>query len=85
MPLITDNDIVKAHVDEIPVKLIKENKRLLAKDLTILFNQSITTGVFPNRFKFPKIIPIHKSGSKIGLSNYRPISIFQYSLNYLNQ
>jgi len=65
----------KGHFDEIPVNIIKENKDILSKPLTILFNQSICTGVFPERFKHGKIIPLHKSGNKSDLSNYRPISI----------
>lgn len=84
IPLVAANDTVKAitalknkksNVDEIPVIIIKENKNLLAEPLSKLFNDSIKDGVFPTRFKLAKIIPIHKSGSKTKVSNYRPISI----------
>ena len=84
IPYVTVYDTVKAisvlknmkvYVDEIPVKIIKENKNLLAEPLSKLFNDSIKDGVFPTRFKLAKIIPIHISGNKTNISNYRPISI----------
>ena len=84
VPIITEYDTLqvistlkskKGHIDEIPADFIKDNKDLLAKPLTILFNQSVSTGVFPDRLKLAKIIPIHKTGNKTDLSNYRPISI----------
>lgn len=84
IPLVTVNDIMKAistlknkkcNVDEIPVKIIKENKVLLCEPLSKLFNVSINNGVFPRHFKVAKIISIHKSGSKTNILNYRPISI----------
>lgn len=36
---------------------------------------AITTGVFPNSFKFSKVVPVHKNESKSKYFNYRPISI----------
>ena len=85
IPLVTVTDIMntitalknkKCHVDDIPVKIIKENKELLGVTLSKLFNDSIRDGVFSSQFKVAKIIPIHKSGNKANISNYRPISIF---------
>lgn len=82
--LVTPSDTVKVinalknkkvHIDEIPVHIIKANKDLLSIPLTILFNQSISTGTFPDKFKLAKIIPIYKTGCKTDVSNYRPISI----------
>ena len=84
VPIITDYDTTKViatlknkkgHIDEIPVAIIKENKDLFSKPLTLLFNQSVNTGTFPDNLKLGKIIPIYKSGSKTDVSNYRPISI----------
>lgn len=84
IPLITINDSInairalknkKCNIDEIPTKIIKEVKDVLAEPLTKLFNDSIIDGIFPSAFKTAKIIPIHKSGNKTNISNYRPISI----------
>ena len=84
MPPVTTHETIqvinvlknkKGHMDEIPVHIIKQNKDLFAMPLTILFNQSVESGTFPERFKLAKIIPIHKTGCKSDLSNYRPISI----------
>ena len=50
----------------------------LSVPLTILFNQSITIGIFPNRFKIGKVIPIYKTFCKSKLSNYCPISILPF-------
>ena len=41
----------------------------------IIFNISFATGIFPNKLKVAKVIPIHKKDSKIECSNYRPISL----------
>ena len=84
MPPVTTHETIQVinalknkegHMDEIPVHIIKQNKDLFALPLTILFNQSVESGTFPERFKLAKIIPIHKTGCKSVLSNYRPISI----------
>ena len=40
-----------------------------------LTNQCILTGVFPDKLKIAKVIPIHKKDDKTQLENYRPISI----------
>ena len=42
--------------------------------MTILFNQSVSTGTFPSLLKTAKITPIHKSGPDDDPKNYRPIS-----------
>ena len=46
----------------------------LSKSLTLITNQMVTTGVFPDSFKISKIIPLFKKGDSLLLSNYRPIS-----------
>ena len=82
---ITDNDTQKAidklenksssgH-DGISNKLLKLLKMELSKSLTLIINQMITTGIFPDSFKISKITPIFKKGDVSLLSNYRPISL----------
>lgn len=48
---------------------------MLTPVLAHIFNLSISQGTFPDGMKKAIIVPIHKSGDKDDLSNYRPISI----------
>lgn len=43
--------------------------------LTNIINSSFVTGTFPSQMKIAKVVPIHKSGPKTEVSNYRPISL----------
>ena len=59
----------------LPVKLLKLLKPYISKPLAITFNESITLGIFPDRLKCAKVIPIHRKGLPTDPSNYRPISL----------
>ena len=61
--------------DNISNNLLKKCKNLLSKPLTDLINSSLNQGIFPDKLKLAKIIPIYKSGDKSKLENYRPVSI----------
>ena len=43
--------------------------------LADLINISFKEGVFPKQLKLAKVVPIHKSGKRTDVSNYRPISL----------
>ena len=43
--------------------------------LSDIFNKSFFTGVFPQNLKYSFVLPLHKGGSKLVVTNYRPISI----------
>ena len=43
--------------------------------LTLIINQVLSTGQFPKNLKTAKVIPIHKTGEKTLMKNYRSISI----------
>ena len=43
--------------------------------LTIIFNQSINTGVFPQIMKLGEVVPLYKKGKTDLVDNYRPISL----------
>ena len=43
--------------------------------MTFIFNLSLARGVFPDRFKYAIVQPIHKKGDKSIMTNYRPISL----------
>ena len=77
--LLVDSDpdvnILNKHYDGISNKLLKLTKNILSKPLTLIINQMITTGIFPDSFKKSKIISIFKKGDQSLLINYRPISL----------
>ena len=47
----------------------------ISRPLTHICNLSLHQGIFPEKLKTAKVIPIFKSGDKQQLVNYRPISI----------
>ena len=49
--------------DDISMTLLKEIKTEIIPALTCIFNQSLNTGIFPEKLKVAKVIPIHKKGS----------------------
>ena len=57
------------------MKLLTLLKPYISKPLAIIFNKSITLGIFPDKLKCAKVIPIHKKGSPTDASDYRPISL----------
>lgn len=61
--------------DMLSNNLLKKIIQEIVVPITYIFNLSITQGIFPNCFKISKIIPIYKKGSKLEMSNYRPISL----------
>ena len=61
--------------NSIPPKILKQISHLISTPLSIIFNKSFRTGIFPGLLKISKINPIHKKDSKLLISNYRPISL----------
>jgi hypothetical protein len=62
-------------IDQIPGKILKLAAPAITQSITMLFNYSIVTESFPSEWKIAKVIPLHKSGPRNLLDNYRPISI----------
>jgi len=66
----------KAGHDGISGKMLKNTAISIAPSVTKLFNQSISTGKIPHKWKLSSIVPIPKSSVKTNNSyNYRPISL----------
>ena len=66
VPIITTNDTVtaiKSLKDKndrfIPTSLIKANANIFAQPLTLIFNKSISNGVFPQNFKNATVYPLY--------------------------
>ena len=49
--------------------IVKLGGPVLTQTLTLLFNRSLTQGVFPTPLKYAKVIPIHKGDSIVEMSN----------------
>ena len=61
--------------DGISNTLLKTIKNDISQSLTIIRNQMLTTGIFPDAFKLSKVIPLFKKGNSSLLVNYRPNSL----------
>ena len=62
-------------LDKISARLIRYCPDLLLESLAVMFNCSINTGIFPDEWKYSKVIPLFRHGDRRNLNNYRPISI----------
>ena len=62
--------------DNIPISIVKKTLDLISDPLLSIINLSFSSGVFPDRLKISKIIPIFKSDNASLAQNYRPISIY---------
>jgi hypothetical protein len=60
---------------DIPNKMIKLASSALSVPFAHIFNQSISTGIFPNAFKISRVTPVYKSGITTDPNNYRPIAL----------
>ena len=49
--------------------------KLTSKLLVNLSLTSFSKGIFPEKLKIVKVIPIHKGGSTHDINNFRPISL----------
>ncbi len=66
--------------DGISMNLIKNTKTLLIEPLTIIINQTITNGIFPNKLKISEVIPIYKKDDEKLFTNYI-IDLFHIAIN----
>ena len=83
--LISNDDVYKKMMninckkstgyDLVPAKLVKLGACQLSTPVTYLINKSIKSSVFPKFLKYAEVTPIFKKNSKLGKTNYRPVSV----------
>ena len=61
--------------DGISSKILHILKSVISPLLSNIINKSMQLGIFPDKLKIAKIIPLHKGGKIDEINNYRPISI----------
>ena len=62
-------------IDNISNKLLKQIKHIIVQPLTLIINQPLTSGIYPDKFKISKVTSLHKKDNRTAISNYRPISL----------
>ena len=61
--------------DGISSKFLKSIRDELAQPLTFIVNQTLESGIFPDKLKVARVRALFKKGDKSDVNNYRPISI----------
>ena len=61
--------------DGISSELLKLIADDISKCITLIINQSLHSGIFPDKLNIAKVTPIHKKGDNKLITNYRPISV----------
>ena len=62
-------------LDQIPCKILKFCQSYISTPLSDIINSSFSSGIFPDKLKISKVIPLFKKGDNLDPSNYRPISL----------
>ena len=61
--------------DGLSTKLLKQISSSISPTLAIITNQSLFSGIFPEKLKIAKVLPLFKKGNNHIFDNYRPISL----------
>ena len=61
--------------DNISMRVIKHSFHLISSPLANIINLSLVKGIFPDKLKLGKVIPIYKTEDPSLFVNYRPISL----------
>ena len=62
-------------IDEVMTRVVTNISSEIFKPLKYSINLSIRQGIFPEKLKIARVVPIYKDGDRTLLNNYRPISI----------
>ena len=69
------SDKKASQASDIPVKIIKENRHLIAHFILHNFNNTLSCSEYPVSLKYADITPIFKKDDKTDKTKYSPISI----------
>ena len=69
------SDLKNKATSNLAILPFKSASKEIAPVIQHLVQASLTEGIFPTKLKCAKVIPLHKSGSRSEISNYRPISL----------
>ena len=61
--------------DNTSTQLLKLIIPSISQSISLIVNQSLNTGIFPDNLKIAKVIPLFKKGDTHTFDNYRPISL----------
>ena len=61
--------------DNIAMTVIKDSLNIIADPLSKIINISLRNGIFPDKLKVAKVLPVFKSEDPQYFVNYRPISL----------
>ena len=75
VPIISKLKNTSSNVSNIPPRILKHVKEIIAGPIAEIVNRSMEQGVFPGSLKTANIVPIYKAGDAQFVSNYRPIAI----------
>ncbi|KAL5255268.1 hypothetical protein ACHWQZ_G014613 [Mnemiopsis leidyi] len=59
---------------DIPIHIVKRSSHIISTVLSVLYNECMKDGKFPNDLKIGRISPIYKKDNEELLENYRPVS-----------
>ena len=71
--------------DNISTKILLKLLPILCQPVTLIINQSLRTGKFPDRLKIAKVIPVYKKEDPNLIKNYCPIPFFLPFQKYLKK
>ena len=75
---------IRSGVIDLSTFLFKLVKSDFLKPLTTIINQSLHTGIFPDKLKIAKVRPLFKKGNHTLIENHRPTSFLPAFSKYLN-
>ena len=73
--LLNLKDSKSTSIDELDSFCVKVSAEQICRPVHHIITLSLMQCKFPSSWKFSKLIPLHKKGSKLDMKNYRPVAI----------